>query len=398
MKFADAIDPVGLQDFLERYLGQQWLLQPGTPGRYEPVLPWELLNSTLSRTRSAGNRMRLIRDGTPIEPARYCTSDDKYGLLLKTGPFHTCLAEGATLVYDAVDELFPEVRELAETAQEAVRCNVQVNLYAGWRTQRGFDLHWDEHDTLIVQVSGRKRWAVYRPTRMHPCRNDVVSAPKPTGDPIWEGVLESGSFLYMPRGWWHVAIPMDEPTLHLTVAMVQPAGEQLLTWLARELRAHEDWRRDVPRLGSGESQAQYLARLRETLDAAWSGDLVARFADYWSSSLRTRPSIDLPNGPIRQRQRQRTMVDGESFVRLSDGQSLSYSIEPGSEKATIQIGDGRWSCAPALLPALRLLGTREERQVADLYAAIEPGRQQSLRMLLTALAASGAAVARTPVA
>jgi ribosomal protein L16 Arg81 hydroxylase len=393
MTFAEAIDPIDRREFLERYLSQRWLLTIGARDRYEAVLPWALLNDTLSRMRSCGNRLRLVRDGRAIEPARYSTSDDKYGLLLKTGPFHACLADGATLVCDAVDELFPEVRELAETAQAAVRCNVQVNLYAGWRTQKGFDLHWDAHDTLIVQVWGRKRWAVYRPTRAHPLRGDIVQAPKPSEPPVWDGVLESGSFLYMPRGWWHVATPLDEPTLHLTVAMVQPSGEQVLSWLARELQVHETFRQDVPRLASADDRARYVARMRELIDAMWSEDAVDRFGEYWGTELRTRPSIDLPDGP----RRQRTMVDAGAAVQLSDGQQLSYAIEPGSQKVTIQIGDGRWTCAPALLPALRLLATRDERRVSELCAAIEADRHQSLRMLLTALTASGAAVTRTPV-
>ncbi len=390
MTLAEAIDPVDVSQFLEQYVGQQWLLQAGPRDRFQHVLPWELLNSTLSRLRSAGNRLRLVRNGTAVEPARYCTSDDKYGALLKTGAFHACLAEGATLVVDAVDELFPDVRQLAETAQEAVRGNVQVNLYAGWRTQNGFDLHWDEHDTLIVQVWGRKRWSVFRPTRLHPFRSDIVQAPKPTASPIWDGVLESGSILYMPRGWWHVATPMDEPTLHLTVAMVQPAAEQLLLWIARELRAHEAFRQDVPRLASPEVQRRYLAQLRALIDAAWNDQLVADFNEHWASVLRTRPSIDLPNGPMPRR----TVIESGASVRLSDGQQMSYAIDPGSDTVTIRIGESRWKCAPALMPALRLLATREERRVSDLCAEIEPGRHHSLRMLLTALAASGASVAR----
>jgi len=53
-------------------------------------------------------------------------------------------------------------------------------MYAGWRTNNGFDLHFDDHDTMILQVFGRKRWQVFNPTRLHPFKKDAEEAVKPT--------------------------------------------------------------------------------------------------------------------------------------------------------------------------------------------------------------------------
>ena len=93
---------------------------------------------------------------------------------------------------------------------------MRVNLYAGWRTQKGFNLHFDGHDTMILQVHGRKYWKVYRPTRLHPFADDIKMAYVLRTLRV-EGVLENGGMLYLPRGWC-VRPAADEPSLHLTQA------------------------------------------------------------------------------------------------------------------------------------------------------------------------------------
>ena len=81
--------------------------------------------------------------------------------------------------------------------------------------------------------------------------------------PLWEGMLNDGDMLYIPRGWWHVATPLDEPTLHLTVGVNNPTGADLLSWFVDRLRASEDVRRDLPLFGRAEDQTALMDRLRE---------------------------------------------------------------------------------------------------------------------------------------
>ena len=113
----------------------------------------------------------------------------------------------------------PPITDIAESLERLFRVRIQVNAYAGWRTSHGFDLHWDDHDVFILQVAGRKQWKVYGMTRKYPLAVDVEPTVEKPDAPLWEGMLEDGDLLYIPRGWWHVATPLDEPTLHLTVGV-----------------------------------------------------------------------------------------------------------------------------------------------------------------------------------
>ena len=161
------------------------------------------------------------REGQPVSVETYLSDQQnkrKNGKpipRLNTTALTRELRNGATIVLDAVDELHRPIRRLAESLERVFRVKVQVNAYAGWRTSHGFDLHWDDHDVFVLQVAGRKQWKVYGMTRKYPMARDVEPAVDPPSEVLWEGLLRSGDLLYIPRGWWHVATPLDEPTLHL---------------------------------------------------------------------------------------------------------------------------------------------------------------------------------------
>jgi hypothetical protein len=189
------ISPLSRDSFLSNFWGRNFLHLRGTGGRFTCLLSWEALSRALEHHRFEPARLRLIRNGNPIDSSGYLTAIGE----LKPVALINCLSEGATLVLNSIDGMLPAIRELAEAFQENIQSRTTVNVYAGWRTQTGLDLHWDPQDTMILQVSGRKRWLVYAPTRLHPLENDVESGPEPTSEPVWEGILEDGEVLYLPR-------------------------------------------------------------------------------------------------------------------------------------------------------------------------------------------------------
>jgi ribosomal protein L16 Arg81 hydroxylase len=132
-----------------------------------------------------------------------------------------------------------------------------VNLYDGWRCDNGFNVHWDDQDNLILQVAGRKHWKVWNQTRHYPFKEDVVdTSVPPTGEPAWDGILEAGGLLSIPRGAWHVAYPLDEPSPHLTVTIKNHTGIDLPRWLAEQLKSSEAARMAIPLMAPPEERAR----------------------------------------------------------------------------------------------------------------------------------------------
>jgi ribosomal protein L16 Arg81 hydroxylase len=384
MRLEDVIAPLAPKEFIDRYLSREMLVVAATRRRFAHLLSWEELNGALNRIRVSGRRMRLYQDGKRLDPDLFLEEPEhEYGSQIKGAEFERLLAAGATLVLDKVDDLFLPIRELTEAFEEVFHVHTWVNLYAGWRTQNGFDLHFDGHDTMILQVHGRKHWKVYRPTRLHPFKDDVEAVERPAGAPVWEGVLEDGGVLYMPRGWWHVACPLDEPSLHLTIGLAHPTGAQMLEWFVTQLKALGEARMDVPHLKSPAEQSAWIAAMRENIVKLWSDDVVDRFMVFQDTLAVARPDVRLPINAARH-----IVLTPETRLRLASGRRLYFADAPGSEVSFI-VQDKLWTCAAHLVPALARLSHLHGESIAELCAAVPSSAAHELKLLLSALAMRG---------
>lgn len=269
------------------------------------------------------------------------------------------LREGATLVLDAVDELHPPIRLLAESLERVFRVRVQVNAYAGWRTSHGFDLHWDDHDVFVLQIAGRKEWKVYGMTRKYPLARDVEPTVEPPSEVLWEGLLQAGDLLYIPRGWWHVATPLDEPTLHLTVGVNNLTGADLLSWFADRMRAVEDVRRDLPLFAGVDAQHLFLERLRTAIAEQWNPGLIDEYLSEMDLKSRPRPRLALPWTATND-----VLPSGSWRVRWNGNRPVKLASMGG--EITIVAKGRRWRFAQAARPVLELLVAAGENDLCDL--------------------------------
>jgi hypothetical protein len=365
---AEILEPCAPEEFLDFSWGVNVLHVRGRAGRFARMMPWSRLSEILGRHRLDFPRLRLVRDGKPVPVAsylRHTTGARQKTTIprLKYVELTRQLREGATLVLDAVDELSEPVEELAKNLELFFREHVQVNLYAGWQTSRGFDLHWDDHDVFILQVVGRKKWSVYGMTRPYPVVNDIEKAEKPEHEPLWEGTLEDGDLLYIPRGWWHVAEPLAEPTLHLTVGVHNRTGLDLLRWLSERMRASETFRRDLPRISSRAERDAHAARLREELLAAWDDSLLEQFYEEMDSRAEPRARVELPWSATPAA----APPSPSAVVRLLAPRPLRLDAEGGViEFDSMQ---RRWRFAEGALPVLGALEERRVCTVAELCEA-----------------------------
>jgi hypothetical protein len=386
---AGILEPCAPGEFLDSAWGVNFLHVRGRAGRFAHMMPWGRLSEIVSRQRLDFPRLRLVRDGKPLPLSSYLrrvTGGRQKTTVprLKGAGLARHLREGATLVLDAVDELSEPVEELAKGLELFFRERVQVNLYAGWQTSRGFDLHWDDHDVFILQVTGRKRWSVYGQTRPYPLVNDIEKAQKPEHAPLWEGTLEDGDLLYIPRGWWHVAVPLAEPTLHLTVGVHKRTGLDLLRWLSEQVRASETFRRDLPRLASAGERAAHNARLREELLAAWDDSLVERFYEELDARAEPRARVALPWLATPDA----APPEGPTVVRLLAPRP--FRLEAANGVVEFDAMGQHWRFAEAALPVLRALARRRACTVAELCEAARGGLEaKTVRAFLVELAHKG---------
>ncbi len=385
LEFDDVIAPLARERFLADYWTRSFLAAKGRPGRFAGLLGWDELNAILEQHRLGPPRLRLSDGGKALEPSRYMSPGAGGVAQLNPGKLAACLSGGATLILDCVEEIAPRVRKLAASFRDALHAGNYVNLYAGWHGQNGLDLHWDSQEIMVLQVAGRKRWQLFAPTRRNPLPDDSEAPARPAGPPVWDAVLEDGDMLYIPRGWWHVAFPVGEPSLHLTVATVPPHGMDLLQWLIGRLRRHEAVRADLPQIDDPHGQKACLDALRPLLAEALSDTAIAEFRHEWEGALRPFPHVSLPRMPYAQAE---TLGDSHR-IRLAAAHHLHFA--KNGETMEFKAHDVLWSgLPPNLVPALEMLGDTHAVTFAELCARLDGDAAVAhLRHTLAALARAG---------
>jgi ribosomal protein L16 Arg81 hydroxylase len=381
MEFDQVIAPLKRETFLAETWEKSWLHLPGAADRFAGLLSWDELSALLENTRLAPPHIRLSQDGRILEADRYIHTPPGAGHVPRIDPgrLMALLSDGATLVLHGVEEIVPRIRALSESFRDALARN-NVNLYASWHSQNGFDLHWDPHEVMVLQCHGRKRWQIFAPTQDYPL--DVGVPPKPTGAPVWDGMMNAGDVLYLPRGWWHVAHPVNEPSMHLTFGIAPMQGLNLLNWMAARLRGNPHLRRNLP-LPEAARKA-YMDELRgivaEFLSDAAAGDFLREVSEH----VHGRPSLRLERGPYDQA----APLRDDSRIRLAALPRLMLVVQ--GDKVSFNAYSKSYSVPAYVQPALAMLNDRQAFTLRELSAALaSEAAADSLKKGLAMLADAG---------
>ncbi|WKD31605.1 JmjC domain-containing protein [Streptomyces xanthophaeus] len=343
---------LGGDTFLAQTYHRSYAHFPGTADT-AGLFSWDDLNRIIATQRLEPPRLRLSADGEMVPLHRYAIPTTNRRAVtwsrIQPADFHTQLKDGASLVLDALEKIHPAVGVAAEGLERFLGTPVQANAYASWTDREGFGLHWDDHDVVVVQVHGSKRWRLYGSTREAPTFRDVESPESPEGDPVADIVLAPGDVLYLPRGWWH-AVTADQGTesLHLTFGMVPHTGADLMLWVVDQLRSSLALRKDVPRFAYLPEQSDFIEAIRrEVLDMMADPRLVER----WAESIDTTDlGHAIPSLPY---------VDGlparpEIAVKLTAPRGR-LTANPAHSTVTFSAAGTAWDFAESAAPALGTL-------------------------------------------
>lgn len=398
----ELLEPCDAEEFLTSSWGRNFRYIKGWPGKFAGLLTWERLDEIVCRYEFDYPRLHLLKDHQMVPPENFLRygphrRDRKFVKAeLRVAALKEQLRQGASLIVDSVEEVSGRpLLDLTADLERVFREPVRVNAYAGFQTTSALNVHWDDHDVLILQVAGRKHWSIYEPTRPYPLPLDqdieAETEPRPelTEKPLWEGLLEEGDFIYIPRGWWHLVVPIGEPSFHLSVGVFNRTGIDLLDWLTGQMRASQAFRMDLPRFAGPEEKEAHFQRLREELWARWdSADLFERFFDYLDGMAEPRPTLSLPwsftEGGLPE--------SGEARVRLASPRPLKLRQSPDEREVTFYAHGKRWKLPAAALVLLRTLnrGGLSIRELCE--ASAGSLRSGEVRRLLKQLVAQGLVV------
>lgn len=353
--------------FLADYWGRQFVHIPGTAGRFRSLFEWDAINRQLDHQPVGAGRIRMIGPQGDVPQADF-TRETK-GLAGEALRYFdgrsaaVLLADGGSLILNAVNQIHPPLKRLAEEFERRFRDAVMVNAYIGFTKSRGFDVHWDDHEVFVLQIHGRKQWRVWGRSTEAPLFRDLMPDDAPPQDLLWEGILEDGDLLYLPRGFWHAAQAVDGPTVHLSVGVDCRTGLDLLRWLTRELRTSAAFRTNLPRFGSVEERRELSRQLLEEIRHRWTDDLIGEYLAANDAASVSYAGAGLP-----------------AAVTLDPDYTVLHWLPPRDVELQVETVLGRfmefschgreWSLPRRSEPLLRMLVERREVRLADVIAQL----------------------------
>ncbi|WP_436046998.1 cupin domain-containing protein [Phenylobacterium sp. LjRoot225] len=346
---------------------------------------WPQLNAALAEQRLTPPRLRLERAGGDVTQGVFKARRTRRGAAMQDldpSVLMDRLREGATLIVDAVNEISPPLQQLCSGLSAEFTASSQANLYACWGTTQGFDVHWDDHDVFVVQIEGCKEWALYGATEAAPTRRGPApQASPPTYEPE-RIVLEPGDVLYLPRGYWHAAVGLGGPTLHLTIGLTRKTGSDLLHWLADDLLAETLGRADLPFEAGAAAVGARIAEILAGLAARDPEALARSYRRHVEAMLPQRPGLAFPYIG------DETLLAPTARISLAQGPAR---LERNGEDLVLSWRGVEFTLAPVLESPLRRLLAGETLSAAVFAdAASEADVQAFLRDMVR----RGAFVAR----
>ena len=225
---ASLLAPMSVQSFLSSFWTRTpFLGRADQKERFSDLLNLAEFEFLLSSVAAPG-WLSFVKDVVRPPSREHLTRDGT----LDVSAIYRALADNQSLLLTKVHRLHPPIgilcRQLTadfRVAGVVLRKPVRANVYFTPPRSQGFSPHYDDHEVLVLQLYGEKRWRIY---------GEIAKWPrKPMPDALsvddlhqnaQELTLQAGDILYVPRGFAHEADAQDKSSLHLTLSA------QVATW------------------------------------------------------------------------------------------------------------------------------------------------------------------------
>lgn len=205
-----------LEVFVRQHLGREPLARPAAAADATGYLGWQTLASLLPHEGLDALVVRSGREQPVLRPrdlpAARRLLEDGLGLVVRRAERHDAgLARLA--------------RRFARDLPPGLQGRVHVQLFVTAARTHGFGWHYDAEEVFIVQTAGAKDYYFRRNTfDPDPTPGAQPDFGRVRGEttPVMGCTLEPGDWLYLPRGWWHVAKARAD-SLSISLGVTHPA-------------------------------------------------------------------------------------------------------------------------------------------------------------------------------
>lgn len=345
---ASLIAPLSSEEFFARYFEKDWYLTPQPVVVPEDLLTIDRIDEIISDSELPPTSLSMAQGGNGLPAEEYTHANGA----VDRGAVLDNFRNGATIVLPQLHFADGRLYSFCLGLERDFGARIQTNIYLTPNSSSGFGIHFDDHDVLVVQVAGRKKWEIYGQREGLPFRGERFR--KDHDDPgelKAEFVLEPGQCLYVPRGLAHRAENEGtEPSLHITVGiLVQTWAEFVLETVAEASLRIPELRQSLPRSlffdpGRRAENEALFNRLMDEIRAKASFD--ATLAAFDNNFI-------MAQGP-RVRGALNALATGIGETdRLRVRENILYAIDVEGEEPQLTIADTAVALAPDLAPQLQ---------------------------------------------
>jgi 50S ribosomal protein L16 3-hydroxylase len=275
---SDLLSPMPLENFLDSHWPKEPLFIEAQTGKLQALITSPDLKSLEAL---AAARSMKVRACLP-------DFDDEYSSIhLDPKDALKAYRNQMTLVFDSMHLQDPHINTalhnirrdlgLVTGGEENNLCKSRSIVYATPKGA-GTRMHFDANVNFILQLSGSKRWILAPNTSvMNPTERFTMGAPEmpkalekqfhdvlpsEIPDDAIEVLMEPGTVLFVPRGYWHMTLA-EEDSLSLNFTFSQPTFADVFTKSMQELLlTSPDWRELADGLESKDAKRREAAVIR----------------------------------------------------------------------------------------------------------------------------------------
>ena len=300
---------------------------------------------------------------------------------------YAAFESGSTARLNQVHEYWPPLLSFIRQLQREIGFIVSVSAYCAAAGGHGAGAHFDEHDTVVMQIAGSKRWRIGPgpelpletvpllpfETREEMRRHRVPTPVFTRRDDLKEIILSPGDFLYLPRGYIHDVQAMDTFTVHLTFAIQQITWIDFISALTAAAGLRDPrLRRSIPARHHRTHPEAMQAAADEALTAfaksASAPEAYGWIAGQFDRVSATDSSFDWLEAVA--------SLTAETRIDLAPAVSLAY--EENSEEVALVAGATRLLGPPSYAGAFRFIATSSSLAAHEIPGALPAGERLAI--------------------
>lgn len=225
-------------EFLRNYDAESKMHLIGVANNLDNVLSWQDLSARIVMAGEGSRDINVVKNGKGVPlstitrteypfyrpPSNFRRSPDMPKLI-------RLIHEGYTILWVQAHQHHPPLYLICAQLSDILNVDVRANVYASWLGESPFGLHWDEHDVLILHLSGQKRWWIYPQNERLPPDHRLHAGLAPADDKCDIIDLHEGDMMFLPCGTWHKTQTVEGPSLHVTIGIKTLRGLDLVDWI-----------------------------------------------------------------------------------------------------------------------------------------------------------------------